>query len=366
MKEKKHLIIWLVAKTLFLYLCFLLGQWLYAKIGLGGLIVFGFAVFITQLHNFYNQHIITKAKRLLKEQIEECNLSPVDTERNLAQIRHLEMNRNIFSSLWYLFERTGFGRTPKRSHQEEIVDFAPPWVTRHLFWAFMVLGMYFPPLVRGKLPPIKAAANKAKQAGKVFTGLSIGCGLAMGERIFAKWCSRRDIPAVIVCLDRNVGIIREEFEKTKREKKWITKLHGEGMVNITALAKETIVEGKPILYFVCGDACEADNLFPGQSIQLTWFFEVKHHLRGAWKQIIESVEKTSESWISDELERCWSALIAVYLIIWPLSRLLVCDAEDSVLTCQTLTEWEEESRGLELKLETAPPFMIRAHFPNVS
>lgn len=365
MNERIHLVIWLVAKTLFLYLCFLLGQWLHAKAGLGVLIVFGFAVFLTQLSDFYNQYIITKAQRLLKGQIEEGSLSPADTERNLAQIRHLEMKRNIFSSLWYLFERTGFGKTPKRSYQEEIVDFAPPWVTRHLFWAFRVLGMYFPPVLRGNLPPIKAAANKAKQAGNVFTGLSIGCGLAMGERILAKWCSGKEIPAVIVCLDRLDGIIRQGFEKSKGGKKWITKLHGEGMVDIAALEKETRVEGKPILYFLCADAREVDNLFPGQSFQLTWFLEVKHHLQGAWKQIIKSVQEISESWISIEIERCWRVLFAQYFMVWPLSRLLLCDAEDSALACQTLAEWKEESRGLALKLETVPPFMIRAYFSGV-
>ncbi|MCK4764669.1 MAG: hypothetical protein KAW12_20895 [Candidatus Aminicenantes bacterium] len=98
MKERKHLITWLVVKTLFLYFCFLFGQWLYAKVGLGGSIVFGFAVFLTQLSDFYNQYIITKAQRLLKKQIEEGGLNPADTERNMAHIRRLEMKRNIFSS----------------------------------------------------------------------------------------------------------------------------------------------------------------------------------------------------------------------------------------------------------------------------
>ena len=271
---------------------------------------------------------------------------------------------SAIASLWYLFERTGFGKTPKRSYQEELTEFAPAWVTRHLYWAFLVLGMYFPPVLRGNLPPIKAAAEKAKQTGSVFTGLSIGCGLAMGERILAKWCFRKEIPAVIVCLDCQEGILREVFEKTKREKKWITKLHGEGTVDIAALEKETRVEGKPVLYFVCADAREVDNLIPGQSIQLTWLLEVKHHLRDAWKQIIERVKETSESWLSIEIERCWRVLFAQYLIVWPISRLLLCDAEDSALTCQTLSEWEEESRGVELKLETTPPFMIKAHFSN--
>lgn len=345
--------IWVITKAISFVFWFLLGSWVNSTVGLWGLIPVVFAFGVFQVSDIWNQYLISKAAKLLKQQIQQEGLIGAEKKRNIASIQQIQAKRSLFSAVYYLLKRAGTGRKPKYLPKPELMDFAPAWVKKHILSLLIIIERYLNPMMlRANLPPIKEAIKSAWENERVFIGMGVGSGLGNFERVIAKWCHKAGIPAVIIALDIQPEIIQKALESMAGSKSYIVRHHAGGKVNTNLLAQEAIKSKKPITYLICEDARNIGELFAEKTIELTWFVRVRHHLPD-WENVLSATEKISKSWIIQEEHRSWALLCTQYAVCWLLSRILLCDAEDSTLAYESLDEWREKDADVE------------THFPSI-
>jgi len=346
MKQKKALIIWIVTKLFALGLWFWLGMWINTILGLWGFIPFVFFFCLLQASDFWNQRLISKATKLLRKQIQQEGLIDLEKKRNLESIQQLEVKRSPLTAVPYLLKRAGMGREPKYLPKPELMDFAPPWIKKHILQLLIIIERYVNPMMlRANLPPIKAAIENTWKNGNIFIGAGIGSGLCNFEKVLANWCAKKGISALIFALDNQPEIIEKAFKSIHGNDGYLVRQHPGGKIDTSTLTEEVRQSQKPMLYLICEDALNIGELFTEKAIKLTWFVRVKHHFPN-WENVLSAAEQVSQNWIIEEEHRSWPLLLTQYAACWVLSRILLCDAEDSTLAYDTLQEWRQ--RGVNI------------------
>lgn len=347
LKEKSPLVIWVLSKIVFLPLLTWLGVWVENKIGLSGLVPFAFVVGLYQIFDFWNQYLISKTTKALKRQIDEENLQGKEKERSLQKIWQLEVKRSFFTALPYFFKRAGMKKTPKYSHQAELLDFAPAWVKEHVLKS---MGLLSPVAFRAFLPPLKATIKKAVRDEEVFLGLDLGCGQGEFVEILARWCQKERLPAIFFGIESQASIIKNALRRIKSQNSFEVLVHSGEKVDTSDLIDRAKKNKGPIVCFIFGDAVDSARFFNLGSITLTQIVHAKHH----FESIMELVKRTSKHWIILEENRTWPLLSVLYSFYWCVSRVLTCDGEDSILAMHTPKEWRAEG----VKIITKFPFFL--------
>ncbi|RLC35066.1 MAG: hypothetical protein DRZ76_01245 [Candidatus Nealsonbacteria bacterium] len=359
-KTRIPLIIWGVTKTIFLSLWILAGFWIWQKTGIWGIIPFGIMFFFFQITDFWNQFLINKAVKSL-EAIAKEKTSLKDKNLISEKIWQLETKRSLFTAIFYLLKRTGLNKIPKYSPQKELADIGPLWIGKHVGLMLSLLyrilyyffyGHYWLSQTRfkGKTPKnlptwalLKSPIMKEFQEKGVFLGADIGCGDGQVIKMLALYCKKKSWPVVFFGIDTQSDIIETALQKLQKNKLTVFK-HTEGRVDIDKLINLTKKGGEPVIYLINTRFEKISQLFQPNSLDLIFLINSKHHLEEAWNDGGQkAIEKISKHWLVLDEKRCWTPFILVYTVGWFISRILICEAEDSLLSMHTPEEWASQN-----------------------
>lgn len=345
--KASSLITWVLTRTIFLFAWVWIGAQIKSKVGLAAIVPFALIIGLFQVLDLWNQCLISKTIKALKEQIREQDLQGKEKERNIRKVQQLEVKRSIFTALPYFFSRAGFGRTPKFSQSEELLDFAPGWVKAHVLKSMAILSP-LPFLVF--LPAIKATIRKSIEDNGVFIGLDTGSGDGRFIEMIARWCQKQGFPVVFFGIENQDHIVKAAFQRMKARNSFEVLMYSEDKINMRHLTDKTKAQNCPIVCFISGDATKLLQYFEPGSITMTQVVHAKHHFEG----ILGEVDKVSKHWIILEEPRSWFLLFVIYAFYWFASRILICDGEDSILSMHTLEEWRDTG----VKAIAKPPFFL--------
>lgn len=332
------LFIWILLKIILIPLWALIGIWIGNTVGISGLIPFALVVGFYQVSDFWNQYLLSKTVRALKRQIDDENLRGEERQRNFRKIRQLEAKRSLFTALPYLFKRAGTKKVPNHSpsSHEEFLDFAPTWIKEHVLRNMARLSWF---AFLRLLPPIKVVIKKAVKDDGVFLGLDLGCGYGEFLEMLARWCQKEKLPAIFIGIENQKNLLDIAIERIRNQNNFEVLMHSGEKVNTDALVDIAKSRG-PVVYFILGDALNASQLFGPDTITLTQIVHAKHH----FETIMDSVGRMSKYWIILEEYRSWHLILQIYILYWFISRVLICEAEDSILAMYTMEEWR--ARGV--------------------
>jgi len=353
------LIVWVVTKAIFLPLWILIGLWFWQKTGIWGTLPFAVIIVFLQAADLWNQFSISKTvKRLRKIAEEKTDIE----EKNLIfeKIWQLEVKRSPFTAIFYLLKRTGFNRIPRHSPQKELADIEPDNIGKEVglvlsmiysvFYYLFYHARYLSQIkLRGKTikdlsiwVPFRIPMTKSFQEKGVFLGADIGCGDGKIIRLLASYSKKECLPAVLFGIDSQSDIINVAFRKFKKNNFTVLK-HNEGKIAVDKLINIAKKEKKPVIYLINTRFENIPRLFDPGSLDLIFLVNAKHHLEDDWNNGgREAIEKISRYWLVLEERRCWSSLLFVYLVSWFISRIIICEAEDSILSMYTPKEWASQ------------------------
>jgi len=368
-KTATPLMIWIITKLVFIPLWIWLGFWIWQKAGIWGILPFAAIIGFFQLTDFWNQFLITKAVKDLKK-IAEGKTDNLISEK----IWQLETKRSPITALFYLLKRTGFKRVPKYSPQKELADIGPRWMGKEvglvlgliysIFYYFFHHGSYLSQIkLKGKTikdlsvwAPFSLPITKSLKEKGVFLGADIGCGDGKIIKLLASYCNKENLPAVFFGIDAQPDIIETTLQKFQKKGFTVSK-HTKGKVNVDKLTNLAKKEGGAVVCLINSRFENLCQIFEPGSLDLIFLINTKHHLEKAWNESgRENIEKISKYWLVLEEKRCWAALLFAYLAGWLISRIIICEAEDSLLSMYTKEEWADQK----IKTISVFPFLIWA------
>ena len=371
-KNKLPLIIWAMSKVFFIALWIWLGFYIWQKAGLWGALPFVIIIGFAQVADIWNQFLIGRAVKSLKITA-EGEKSVKEKNALFEKIWQLEVKRTPFTAVFYLLKRAGFKKIPRYSPQKELADLGPAWIGKHVGLALgLVYGIFYyffhyhyrlsrmkqkkkKPENLSIWAPLKLPIKKAYQEKGVFLGADIGCGDGQLINMLALYCREEGWPAVFFGIEPKSDII--EVASQRLADKAVVIKKKEEMVAIDKLIELTKKEGKPVVCLIESRLEKLSQLFPEGSLDLISVINTKHHLEEAWKGGgRKAIEKISRHWLVLEEKRCWAALIFIYLVGWFVSRIIICEAEDSILSMYTPQEWSSQK----IKTVTSFPFLVWA------
>ena len=373
LKNNLPVAIWATSKIVFLFLWAMIGFWIWQKAGFWGILPFGLIIIFYEVTDFWNQFLISKTVKRLKEMAENKEYERIKS-LIFKKIWQLEVKRSPFTAIVYLLERTGFNRIPKYSAQKELADIDPKHMGKEVGLVLSLLYSVFYYLfyharyinqikLRGKSAkdlsvwkPFREPITKSFEEKGVFLGADIGCGDGKIINLLALYCKKENIPAVLFGIDVQPDIIEVASKKLKKNNLTVIR-HKEGKISIDKLINLTKKERGPIICMINTGFENISQMFEPRSLDLIFIINAKHHLEESWdKGGRRAIERISKYWLVLEEKRCWTSLVLLYSVSWPISRVIICEGEDSILSMHTAEEWASQK----IRTITAFPFLIWA------
>ena len=367
------LMVWGATKAVFLPLWFLIGLWIWQRAGILGVLPFVAIIGFFQATDFWNQFLISKTVKSLKD-FSETKESLREKNLISEKIWQLEVKRSPFTAVFYILKRAGFNKIPRYSPQKELADIGPSWIGKEvglilgllysIFYYLFYHAHYLSQIkLRGKTikdlsiwAPFRIPIIKSSQEKGVFLGADIGCGDGKIIKLLASYCKKEKLPAVLFGMEPQSDIIEVAFQRFKKNGFTVLK-NNEGRVSIDKLTNMAKKEGGPVICFINAGLENISQLFEPRSLDLIFIVNAKHHLEDAWSNGgRRAIEKTSEHWLILEERRSWAPFVFFCLAGWLISRIIICEAEDSILSMHTPEEWASQK----IKTITTFPFLVWA------
>jgi|GEM_PF-1755996 len=368
-KNRLPLIIWIISKAVFIPIWIWVFAWIWQTAGLWALLPFSAVALLYQIADFWNQFLISKAVKDLKE-IAGTKSDSEERKLFFEKIWQLETKRSPLTAVFYLLKRTGFKKVPNYSPQQELADIGPNWIGKHVGLALSLVYKIFyfffhyhyrlgRMKFKGKRPksllPLRLPIEKELQKKGIFLGADIGCGDGQLMNTLALYCKQESWPAVFFGIEPKSDIIEAACQKMKKE--GLVFKQNEKNISVDKLSELTKKRAEPVICFTESRLENLSQIFPPNSLDLIFLINTKHHLEDTWnKDGRKTIEKISKYWLILEEKRSWAPLIFIYMVGWIVSRIIVCEAEDSILSMYTQQEWNAQR----IKTITTFPFLVWA------